>query len=215
MLAKVDRVIASRSPKRELFGRLRDFLDEDDPELREVERAYRVSRRACKNRRREDGTSAFGHGRSVALIQVACLGIRDPAQIKAALLHDVVEDIDGWTHERVEQEFGLDVVYYTRWVSKDPKGNFENKEERDRAYQSRFLSAPPKVLEIKLPDVLHNLRTLFSCTRSKQERIASAARKVYLPLAKKHGILFREIEAAILRVENSLSRDSVRYNEKR
>ncbi|OGZ05414.1 MAG: hypothetical protein A3C93_01390 [Candidatus Lloydbacteria bacterium RIFCSPHIGHO2_02_FULL_54_17] len=205
VLAKVDRVIASRSPKRDLFRHIRRFLDQHDEEYREIEEAYRVSRRACKNRRREDGTAAFGHGRSVALIQVACMGIKDPDQIKAALLHDVVEDIRGWSHERVERQFGPKVVYYTRWVSKDPRTHFRSKEERDRVYQSRFRRAPKAVLVVKLPDVLHNLRTLFACDRKKQERIVLVARRVYLPLAERHGILVNEIEAAIRRVEKGWS----------
>ena len=148
---------------------------------------------------------AFGHGRSVALIQVACLGVKDPDQIKAALLHDVVEDVRGWSHERVAKEFGRKVVYYTRWVSKDPRAQFRNKEERDRAYQARFHRAPRAVLVVKLPDVLHNLRTLFACDRKKQERIVGVARDVYLPLAQKHGILVHEIAAAIDRVEATWS----------
>ena len=133
MLQAVDRVLASRSPKRDLFRRVKVFLGTAEREYCEIERAYRVSRRACRNRVREDGSRAFGHGRSVALIQVACVGVRNPTQIKAALLHDVVEDIRGWSHERIEREFGPRVVYYIRWVSKDPRKKFRSKAERDRA----------------------------------------------------------------------------------
>lgn len=203
MLTQVDRILSFKAPKREFFRYIRTFLNEDDPEYQAIEKAYKVSRKACKNRRREDGSTAFGHGRSVCLIGMICLGIKDPAEIKAMLLHDVVEDINGCTHEGVEKEFGPDVVYYTKWVSKPHPKEFSTKEARDAFYHQTFAYAPVRVLTLKLPDVLHNLLTLFACSPEKQKRIVGVARSVYLPLAKKHGILTSEIEEAIARVEAS------------
>lgn len=201
MLDQVDRILSFKAPKKEFFQHIRTFLNEDDPEYHEIEKAYRVSRRACKNRRREDGSTAFGHGRAVCLIGMLCLGIKNPAQIKAMLLHDVVEDINGRTHEWVEEKFGNGVVYYTVWVSKPHPKLFLTKESRDDFYHGTFASAPREVMEVKLPDVLHNLRTLFACSIEKQKRIIGVARRIYLPLAQKHNILVEEIEAAIARVE--------------
>ena len=201
MLAQVDRILSFKAPKKEFFQHIRTFLNEDDPEYREIEKAYRVSRRACKNRRREDGSTAFGHGRSVCLIGMLCLGIKNPAQIKAMLLHDVVEDINGYTHDRIKSEFGHDVVYYTKWVSKPHPKDFTSKASRDDYYCRTFADAPADVLALKLPDVLHNLRTLFACSIEKQKRIVGVAKTTYLPLAKRHGILAGEIAAAIARIE--------------
>lgn len=201
MLTQVNRILSFKAPKREFFRHIRTFLSIDDLEYKEIEKAYKVSRKACTNRRREDGSSAFGHGRSVCLIGMICLGIRNPAQIKAMLLHDVVEDINGYTHERIEREFGFDVVYYTRWVSKPHPKEFFTKAARDEFYCRTFARAPIDVLELKLPDVLHNLLTLFACSLEKQKRIVGVAKKVYLPLAKQYGILASEIEAAIALVE--------------
>jgi (p)ppGpp synthase/HD superfamily hydrolase len=201
MLTQVDRILSFKAPKREFFQQVRTFLSEDDPAYVAIEKAYKASRKECKKRRREDGPSAFGHGRAVCLIGMICLGIKDPVRIIAMLLHDVVEDIDGRTHEWVERKFGSEVVYYTRWVSKPHPDKFLTKEARDEFYHKTFAVAPKDVMELKFPDVLHNLCTLFACLIEKQKRIVGVARHVYLPLAKKHGVLVCEIEAAIARVE--------------
>jgi (p)ppGpp synthase/HD superfamily hydrolase len=203
MLTKVDVVLASRAPKRLLFQHVRKFLSPDSLEYKAIDRAYRVARKACKNRMREDGSKAFGHGRTVCLIGVVCLGTQDPALIQAKLLHDVVEDINGWTHERIEAEFGPMVAYYIKWLSKPHPKLFANKHDRDEFYCKTFADAPRNVLLGKLPDVLHNLRTLFACSHEKQKRIVGVARRFYLPLAHKHNILVSEIETAIKRVEAS------------
>jgi (p)ppGpp synthase/HD superfamily hydrolase len=202
MLTQVNRILSFKAPKKEFFQHIRTFLNEHDPEYGKIEKAYKVSRRACKNRRREDGSTAFGHGRAVCLIGMFCLGIKDSAQIKAMLLHDVVEDINGYTHERIEREFGPDVVYYTKWVSKPHPKEFSSKVTRDDFYCRTFIDAPADVLALKLSDVLHNLRTLFACSVDKQKRIVGVAERVYLPLARKHNILVAEIEAAITRVKS-------------
>jgi (p)ppGpp synthase/HD superfamily hydrolase len=201
MLTQVDWILSFKAPKREFFRHIRTFLNEDDLEYAAIEKAYKASRKECKKRRREDGSSAFGHGRAVCLIGMICLGIKDPVRIKAMLLHDVVEDIDGRTHEWIEGKFGSSVVYYTRWVSKPHPEEFLTKEARDEFYHKTFADAPKDIIELKLPDVLHNLCTLFACSHDKQKRIVGIARSVYLPLAQKHDILVSETEAAIARVE--------------
>jgi len=208
MLKCVDKVLATRSPKRDLFRHIKKFLPETDLQYQEILRAYAFAKKACRNRMREDGSTAFGHGVSVALIAVICVGVKNPAQIIADLLHDVVEDIKGKTHAEIEAEFGQGPSYYVRWSSKDPREEFPNKTARDKAYSERFLDAPTDVLENKLPDVLHNLRTLFACDIQKQKRIVEIARRIYLPLAQKHNVLSREIEAAIIRVEAGWARSS-------
>lgn len=201
MLTLVDTILASRAPKRLLFQHVEKFVQKDSKEYHAIDKAYRVARRACKNRRREDGSKAFGHGRTVCLIGVIILGIQDVALIQAMLLHDVVEDINGWTHDRIEAEFGQAVAYYVRWLSKPHPKLFTNKQDRDDYYCKTFEEAPRSILLGKLPDVLHNLRTLFACSLEKQRRIVGVARRVYVPLAQKHGILVAEILAAIDRVE--------------
>lgn len=201
MLEAVDKVLSFRAPKRALFRRVGRIYSPSHPDYIAITNAYRESRRACKNRMREDGTTAFGHGRAVALIGLYLLNIRDPAQIQACLLHDVVEDIRGYTHREIRAMFGARVAYLIRWLSKNPRKYYASKAECDRAYRRRFHKAPKKVLAVKLADVLHNLRTLFACSVQKQKRIVAAARRTYLPLAKRHGILAKELEAAIGRVE--------------
>jgi (p)ppGpp synthase/HD superfamily hydrolase len=201
MLTQVDRILASKRPRRLLFQHVGKFLSKDSPDYKAIEDAYGSARKVCANRMREDGSRAFGHGRTVCLIGVVCLGIRDPALIQAMLQHDVVEDIDGWTHERIEATSGQAVAYFIRWLSKPHPKLFTNKLDRDEFYCKTFEDAPRNILLGKLPDVLHNLLTLFACSLEKQRRIVGVARRVYLPLARKHNILVLEMPAAIARVE--------------
>ena len=56
--------------------------------------AYAVAERAHAGQPRRDGTPYIGHVVEVALLLRDRLGIRDPAILAAALLHDAVEDSD-------------------------------------------------------------------------------------------------------------------------
>lgn len=203
MLTKIDRLLATRAPKQLLFRHIRKLIPGDRVALARIEYAYRGAQRACVKRMREDGSKAIGHGRAVCLIGVVCVGIKDPVRIIAMLNHDVVEDIKGWTHELAEQVYGKEVAHYLKWLSKPPQSLFKSKKERDEFYCQTFAGAPKKVLECKLCDVLHNLYTLFACSKAKQRRIVGVARRFYLPLAERHGILAGEIAAAVKRVEAS------------
>lgn len=209
MLSQVDGVLATRAPKKLLFQHVERFLDKESSDYKAIQKAYSFARKSCGNRMRQDGSRAFGHGRTVCLLGVICQQITDPALVQAMLLHDVVEDIDGKTHEEIEREFGRAVSYFVRWLSKPHPKLFTNKHDRDEYYCKTFEDAPRDVVAGKLCDVLHNLSTLFACPIEKQKRIVDVAKRVYLPLAHKHGIFVKEIEEAISRVETSWPRAEV------
>lgn len=123
----------------------------------DTERAIRATLTAHAGQRRksDDGTPYVAHPFHVALI-LARLGF-PPRILQAALLHDVVEDCDGWTIARVEREFGAAVASVVAELTEDKSRTWD---ERKRA---QIVDAPRlsrDALAVKSADKLHNLRTL-------------------------------------------------------
>lgn len=170
-----------------------------------IEKAYDVSKDAFRKINRDGGQRYFEHLRAVALIVLVHMRQRDPDIIAAALLHDIIEDIEGWTQERVALQFNRAVSKTVWWVSKPPVTRFnDNKEARNRHYHQNLRNAPRQALIIKLADRLHNLITLWETTESKKRRKVIETQDFYLPLAEEHCLLIHEIEEAIQELENSL-----------
>ena len=110
-----------------------------------------------------DGTMRKGSGLvpyvahpfHVALI-LARLGFDDTV-IQAGLLHDVVEDCEGWTLARVETEFGVEVRAIVGQLTEDKSKNWEER-KRHGVDHVKHMSAP--ACSVKAADKLHNLRCL-------------------------------------------------------
>ena len=105
------------------------------------------------------------HSFHVALI-LARAGL-DEVVIAAGLLHDVVEDCEGWTTARVEREFGAEVARIVAELTEDKTRSWgERKQGQIDAVAT--LSAP--ALSIKAADKLHNLATLAADLRAAPDR---------------------------------------------
>lgn len=162
-----------------------------------VGRAYQATKEAFRGIKRKRGERYFEHCRAVALVMMDLLGIRDPEVLSAALLHDIVEDCSNeWPIERVEKEFGPRVAKLVLAVSV-PSGKFASREERMDAYHRQLLAGPSETFAIKLSDRLHNLLTCAALTPEAQLRMIEETEKVYLPIAKERGLLYRELREAI------------------
>lgn len=112
--------------------------------------------------RRSDGAVPYvSHPFHVALI-LARLGAESRV-IQAALLHDVVEDCDEWTIERVEREFGPDVARTVAELTEDKSRTWP---ERKRAQIDHVAHSSPDAVAVKAADKLHNLRTLTEDLRN-------------------------------------------------
>lgn len=108
-------------------------------------------------RRKGEPTPYVSHPFHVALM-LGRVGA-DEVTIQAALLHDVVEDCDGWTDERVRAEFGEDVADVVAQVT-EPKG--ESWEVRKKWALDGVASLSDRALLVKASDKLHNLRSLVA-----------------------------------------------------
>ncbi len=135
----------------------------------DTDRAIRAALAAHAGQRRksDEGTPYIAHPFHVALI-LARLGC-PPRILQAALLHDVVEDCEGWTTARVEHEFGAGVASVVAELTEDKSRTWE---ERKHA---QILHAPllsRDALAVKSADKLHNLRTLALDLRAAPDRDA-------------------------------------------
>lgn len=122
----------------------------------DIERALRAAALAHKDQARKGSELPYvTHPAHVALI-LTRVGASKTA-IQAGLLHDVVEDCDDWTEERVEREFGAEVASIVAELT----------EEKGKSWEERKLAAAEKALTmssegalVKAADQLHNLCSL-------------------------------------------------------
>lgn len=121
-----------------------------------VEAALRASLLAHEGQTRKgDATPYITHPFHVALL-LARSGA-DDVTIQAGLLHDVVEDCEGWTPERVAAEFGDEVAGVVAEVT-ERKG--ESWETRKGEALAAVEGMSVRGLVVKCADKLHNMRSL-------------------------------------------------------
>ena len=99
----------------------------------------------------------FVHPLQLALL-LARLGEPDEVLV-AALLHDVVEDSDAWTLERVASEFGVEAAGVVGELSEDKSLSWA---DRKRLAVEHAPALSEAARTVKAADLLHNLYSL--CT---------------------------------------------------
>lgn len=151
--------------------------------------------------RRNTGVLYLRHLEVVAVICLLLmrrLGVVDVRVVVAALLHDIIEDIKGWTRERVAIEFDEFVAMLVWNVSEEDHLRYEGKEIRNVLHQTKLAWAPLFAVLIKLSDVFHNLTTLWAMHPERQWPKIRLAWKLYIPLAWKNKILVPELCLALV-----------------
>jgi GTP pyrophosphokinase len=197
-LARVRECIENHKDHRSFMGIVLRYYPPDDVRFKRIEKAYHIAECEFDGKKRDGGDRYFEHLRSVALIVMVHLRVRDTDIIVAALLHDIVEDIPGWTYDRIRDTFGVDVAKILWYVTKPSVTEFEgDKRERDRRYHENFLHAPREAIMVKLADRLHNLLTLWETDHEKRLRKIQETQDFYLALAEKECVLIHEIEDAL------------------
>lgn len=166
--------------------------------LRRVQSAWVVAKSAHFGQTRQSGEPYDTHPLAVAEILFDLLGA-DVDALCAALLHDVVED-SNTSLASIRVDFGESVAHIVDGVSKLESINASvgatnaSKEDTLR----KLIGAGGRdwrVFAVKLCDRLHNMRTLGSVSREKQQRVALETSLIYAPLARYVG--FQQIAAEL------------------
>ena len=146
---------------------------------------------ACErhaDQRRASGEDFIIHPVGVAKI---CAGMRlDTDTLCAALLHDTVEDTSASLAE-VEEDFGEEIASLVDGVTKLSGVTFQSRDDRQAENYRKMMVAMAqdiRVILIKLADRLHNMRTLGSMPKHKQQEKARETLDIFAPLAHRLGI---------------------------
>ncbi len=159
-----------------------------DADLTGLDEAYEFAVRSHSGQLRKSGEPFVNHPIEVALI-LAELHL-DTATLKAALLHDTVEDSEV-TLEEVRETFGSEVAELVDGVTKLGRIEFESLSEQQSNNLRKMLIAMAKdirVILIKLADRLHNMRTLAALPPERRIDKARETMEIYAPLAHRLGI---------------------------
>lgn len=132
-----------------------------------IERAIEVALEAHEGQTRKDGGRYAVHPIHVAMM-LARLGLGERV-IQAALLHDVVEDCEEWTIQRVAERFGDEVASLVAELTEDKSRSWE---ERKQTAVDRVPSMSPEARLVKAADKLHNLECLVRELRRSEDREA-------------------------------------------
>lgn len=215
-LHKIQKILSYAETEQTFFARVQKYHSVYSPEYRMIERAYDNALHAFSEMYRKEGQPYFTHVRAVAIILMDYLHIYERTDltvaphklIVAALLHDNPEDRpDIWPLSRIARDFDDEVALLVDYTSKRPRSHFDDDEEKQLSfYHKRFITAPLEFFLIKLADRLHNQLTLWTCDEQKIRRKMRETGEIYLPWARRKGILVHELEATINGFEKRLKR---------
>lgn len=175
-----------------------------EQDIEEIKKAFEFAARLHNGQYRISEEPYIIHPVEVAKILTDLMV--DKNTIKAALLHDVIEDTDT-KPEEIRELFGDDVLSLVMGVTKLGKYQFKSKEERQAEnFRKMFIAMANdvRVVFLKLADRLHNMRTLNYMAAAKQQRIAQETLDIFAPLANRLGIgkIKAELEDLSLRYLN-------------
>lgn len=180
------------------------------PDLELLSAAFHFSYAKHKDQRRKSGLPYFDH--LIEVVKILVQQKMDAQTLAAAFLHDVIEDT-GVKSEEIRALFGETVLLLVDGVTKIGGLAYNTAEQSiGENYRKMLMSLIKdiRVIIIKLADRLHNMRTIDSLPRRKQERIAIETRDVYAPLAHRFGMarIRWELEDLVLK-----TLDPQAYNE--
>jgi GTP pyrophosphokinase len=171
---------------RSLENKIRALRPNED--LAGLDRAYRFAAEHHRHQKRKSGDPYIAHPLAVAHI-LADMQM-DMVCLETGLLHDVLEDTSAKL-EDIQQQFGEDVARCVDGVTKLSKISLANREDRQAESLRKMLLAMTgdiRVVIVKLADRLHNMRTLDSLSRERQESIAQETIDIYAPIAHRLGM---------------------------
>lgn len=135
---------------------------------------------------RPAGEPYLEHLLEATRVLVEAVGVTDADVLRAAVLHDVVEDT-ACTLEEVRERFGGRVATLVDWVTKPPRREDQNRQQARAAYLERLRNAPREAILVKLADRLSNVQRLDTHPRPEKARdYYDETVRLILPLAEPH-----------------------------
>jgi guanosine-3',5'-bis(diphosphate) 3'-pyrophosphohydrolase len=129
-------------------------VTKDCASYRTLLEAASLAARAHDGQMRKDKETPYvSHVFRVCLIVRDLFGFDDPSMLKAALLHDTIEDTNT-DFDDIADQLGHEIAAWVAFLTKN-KAMEENAREAD--YIERLLKAPWQVQACKLADVFDNL----------------------------------------------------------
>lgn len=134
-----------------------------------------------KGFKRDNGTDYYNHCIDVANNLIS-FGIKDEDVICAALLHDIIEDVEGYREITIAKMFNPNVARLVMLVTK--KSNVDYKEPANLIAYLSEISSDMNASAIKTSDRMHNMMTLEEKTFEARYRKAMETKTYYLPFFK-------------------------------
>lgn len=135
---------------------------------------------------RPAGEPYIEHLLEATRVLVEAIGVTDVDVLRAAVLHDVVEDTP-CTLDEVRDRFGDRVAALVDWVTKPPRREGQSREQARAAYLDRLRGAPDDAILVKLADRLSNVQRLDTHPRPEKARAYYAETvRLIMPLADRH-----------------------------
>ncbi len=153
-----------------------------------IRKAFAIASDAHRDQKRKSGEPYIVHPLAVAEL-VADMSM-DAESIKAALLHDTVEDTS-LTLKDLEHEVGSEAAMLVDGLTKLDNIQYSSKEEEEMENLRKMFLAMARdirVIVIKLADRLHNVRTLEGMREGKRREYALETMEIYAPIAHRLGI---------------------------
>lgn len=157
-------------------------------ELESLRSAFDFASKHHENQRRDSGEPYITH--PIAVAEILADMQMDIVCLETGLLHDVVEDTNVHIDD-IEKQFGSEVARCVDGVTKLNKLHLHSKEERQAENMRKMLLAMVtdiRVILVKLADRLHNMRTLGSVSRERQENTSQETLDIYAPIANRLGM---------------------------
>ena len=135
-----------------------------------------------KGFKRDNGTDYYTHCVDVANTLIS-FEIKDEDVVCAALLHDIIEDVKGYSEITIAKMFNPNVARLVMLVTKKEGVNYKQTEAIRRYLQT--IAADMNAAAIKTADRMHNMMTLEEKTFDARYRKAMETETFYLPFFKK------------------------------
>ena len=146
---------------------------------------------AEKGFKRDNGTDFYNHCVDVANTLIS-FGITDEDVICAALLHDIIEDVEGYRRITIARMFNENIARLVMLVTKEHGVDYKQPDAINK-YLEGILS-DMNAAAIKTADRMHNMMTLEEQSFEARYRKAMETKTYYLPFFKQSRYMYPRYE---------------------